>query len=198
MGRDDLSAHEEIRQAIYRHFRAVDRLDAALERSAFWEDGHFDGGPFDGRLDQYMPQMLNETLKALFSVTMHCTMNMLIDLKGEHAFVEVYAVPYHVVPPEALEAVFGPAKLAELDAGKSYELVMGVRYSVRMERRGGLWKIAVMKLVVDWTRVTPYSGFDQGGVMDILRLRGTRDCNDPSYPRPLVPTGEYAGELPTA
>jgi hypothetical protein len=59
---------------------------------------------------------------------------------------------------------------------------MGVRYSVRMEQRAGVWKIGVMKLIVDWSRVTPFSGLNDGGVMDSLRLRGTRDSNDPSYP----------------
>jgi hypothetical protein len=107
---------------------------------------------------------------------------MAIDLKGDHAFVEIYAIPYHVVPPQSLEAAFGKAKVAEMDQSKSYELVMGVRYSVRMEQRGGIWKIAVMKLIVDWSRVTPYTGFTEGGVMDIVRLRGTRDRSDPSYP----------------
>jgi hypothetical protein len=179
---DDLLAHEEIRQTIYRHFRAVDRLDADLERSAFWDDGHFEGGPFDGPAGENMPKLFAETLETVFSTTMHCMMNMLIDLQGDHAFVEVYAAPYHVVPPEALEAVFGLAKLAELDTTRAYELVMGVRYSVRMEQRAGVWKIGVMKFIVDWSRVTPFSGLNDGGVMDSLRLRGTRDSNDPSYP----------------
>ena len=178
---DDLLAHEEIRQAIYRHFRAVDRLDADLDSSAFWSDGTFEGGPFEGPAGENMPRLFAETLQAVFSTTMHCLMNMLIDLQDDNAFVEIYAAPYHIVPPEALEAVFGLAKLGELDSSKPYELVMGVRYSVRMERRSGVWKIAVMKLIIDWSRVTPYSGFNNGGVMEMLRLRGSRDFQDPTY-----------------
>jgi hypothetical protein len=179
---EELAAHEEIRQAIYRHFRAGDRLDAVLDRSAFWDDGVFEGGPFEGPAIEHMPQLFGETLRTFYSVTMHYMMNMLIDLNGDHAFVEVYAIAYHVVPPESLEVSVGAAMLAELDGRKAHELAMGIRYSVRMEQRGGVWKIAIMKLVVDWNRISVYAGFSDGGVMDLLRLRGTRDRSDPSYP----------------
>ena len=43
MSMELLSAHEEIRQAIFRHFRALDRLDTELDRTAFWDDGIYDG-----------------------------------------------------------------------------------------------------------------------------------------------------------
>lgn len=179
---EKLCAHEEIRQAIYRHFRAADRLDPELDRTAFWDDGVFEGGPFEGPAMEHMPQLFSETIRNLFSTTMHSMLNMIIDVKNGEAFVEIYATPYHVVPPESLEATFGKAKLAELDPTQSHELIMGTRYIVRMEQRDGLWKIAVMKLIIDWNKVTPYTGFAEGGVMDFLQLRGTRDRSDPSYP----------------
>ena len=181
MSLEELSAREEIRQAIYLHFRAGDRLDAELDRTAFWDDGVFEGGPFEGPAGEHMPALFGDTLRHFFTTTMHYMMNMIIDVRGDEAFVEVYATPFHIVPPESLEACFGPAVAAALDRSKSYEFHVGTRYSVKMEQRGGAWKIAVMKLVIDWTRVTPYTGFDKGGVMDILKLRGARDRSDVSY-----------------
>lgn len=180
---DELVAHEEIRQAIYRHFRAADRMDAALDRTAFWDDGVFVGGPFDGPAGEEMPHLYSDTMRTFFSATMHYMSNVLIDLRGDEAFVEIYGMPYHVVPPGSHAAAFG-ARAPELDPALSYELWMGVRYSVRMERRQDVWKIAAMKLVVDWSKVVPYTGLTEadGGVYDIVRLRGTRDGSDPSYP----------------
>jgi hypothetical protein len=178
---EELSAHEEIRQAIYRHFRAGDRLDAELDRTAFWDNGIFEGGPFEGPAGEHMPVLFGETLRNFFTATMHYMMNMIIDVRGNDAFVEVYATPFHIVPPESHQACFGPAKAAELDPTQSYEFHVGTRYSVKMEQRGGAWKIAVMKLIVEWTRVVPYTGWNEGGVMDILKLRGVRDRSDESY-----------------
>lgn len=177
---DELSAREEMRQAIYRHFRAADRLDAELDRTAFWDDGIFEGGPFEGPVIEQMPALFGETLREFFTVTMHYMMNMVIEVRGDEGFAEVYAIAFHVVPPQSLEICFGPDKAAELDRDQSHELYMGTRYSVKFEQRDGAWKIALMKLLIDWNRVVPYSGFD-GGVMNMLSLRGARDRSDPSY-----------------
>jgi len=178
---DQLIAHEEIRQAIYRHFRAGDRMDAELVRTAMWDDGVFEGGPFEGPAGEHMAQMYSETMAPMFAATMHYMMNMLIDVRGDDAFVEMYGMPYHVVPPEGLVKAFGATRAAQLDRTRAHELWMGIRYSVRMERRQDVWKIAVLKLIVDWSKVAPYTGLTEGGVYDILSLRGTRDRTDPSY-----------------
>lgn len=177
---DELSSHEEIRQAIYRHFRAVDRLDLDLDRTAFWDDGVFEGGPFQGSAAENMPALFDDKLKTFFNSSLHYMMNMLVELRGDAADVEIYGAPYHVVPPESLEACFGAEAVARLDRSLPHELHMGTRYVVRMERREGTWRIAVMKLIIDWNRVVAYTGF-QGGVMEQLELRGARDRSDASY-----------------
>jgi len=40
----ELSDREEIRQVMYKFFRATDRRDKELARSVFWEDGHCESG----------------------------------------------------------------------------------------------------------------------------------------------------------
>lgn len=178
---DELIAHEEIRQAIYRHFRSADRMDVALDRTAIWDDAYCEGGPFEGPAGEHMPALIGEALRDLFTVTMHYMANMIIKVRGNEGFVEIYALAFHVVPPTALETVFGPQRAADLDPGQPHEFHAGIRYSLKMECRDGEWKIAVMKLIFDWTRIAPYTEWTAGGVMDNLTLRGRRDRSDPSY-----------------
>jgi len=182
---EDLADHEEIRQAIYRHFRAGDRLDTALLATCWWEDGVYEGGPIDGPVLEKLPAFFADSFRDAFSVTNHYLMNMVIDLRGDDAIVECYAITYHVIQAnvETLKGVAGPAKFAELegDLSRPHELVVGIRYSIRMAQRHGVWKIAVMKLVVDWRNLAPYTGWSTGGMLDAVRGRGTRDRTDPSY-----------------
>ena len=179
-----LSAHEEIRQTIYRHFRAGDRLDADLDREACWDDAVFIGGPLDLPMSEAISLIYDNMLERYFTVTDHYMANIIIDLHGDTAAAEVYAIAYHVLPtdPEALAAVLGKAKLEELGdaARQTHELSLGIRYAMQLEQRGELWKIAAQKLIIDWSKLAPYTGID-GGVYDFLTLRGTRDRNDPSY-----------------
>jgi hypothetical protein len=175
---DELLAHEEIRQAIYRHFRAGDRLDVELDRTAFWDDGQFDFSTITVR--EEIPPLF-DNMRTMFTATMHYISNILISLQGEQAFVEAYATAYHIVPPESLETVLGETKCQEIDTSKSHELRLGIRYLIRMDRRDKIWKIFTARLLVEWSSCTPYSGFSSGGLMDVLQLRGTRDHSDPSY-----------------
>jgi hypothetical protein len=184
---EELSDREEIRQVIYRWFRGADRLDEKLLRSAFWEDGEFEGGPNSGPARDFIPPMFlaDGRLRRNFEVTNHYMLNMIIEWHGDHAITETYGIAYHRIAPNraAIEAVIGEAKFAELggDASRSWEFVIGIRYLDRLEKREGAWKIARKKLIVDWNQVTPYSGISEGGVYGYLHLRGARDGTDESY-----------------
>lgn len=182
---EELSAREEIRQVIYRHFRAGDRIDAELDRTACWDDAVFIGGPVDLPMGEAIPLIYEEMMRKYFRVTNHYMMNMSMEVNGGEASGEVYAIAYHILPTERepLEAVLGAAKLAALGdmADRPLELWIGIRYATTLSRRGDEWRIAAMRLIVDWSKVEPYTGIETGGFLSYLTLRGARDRTDPSY-----------------
>lgn len=185
---EELSDREEIRQLVYRYARGVDRLDRSLLHSCFWDDAEFEGGPNPGTALEFIPAMFGEggRVRTVYETTNHYMLNMIIDWCGDSAASETYAMAYHklAADPQAIGTILGATKLAELggDATCSYELVMGIRYQHRLEKRRGIWKIARKKLVIDWSQVRPYSGIESQGVYAYLNLRGSRgDRTDESY-----------------
>lgn len=179
---EELSDREEIRQVIYRYFRGLDRLDLDLLYGAFWPDGEFVGGPNPGTSLDFIPAMFGENgrVRAMFEMTNHYMMNMIIDWHGDTAITETYAVAYHRLAPsrKALETILGATKTAELgeNLSRQYQLVIGLRYQDRLEKRDGIWKIARKKLIFDWSEVTPYTGVTQEGegFFSYTKLRGSR------------------------
>ncbi len=185
---EELSDREEIRQVIYRWFRGLDRLDLDLLHASFWADGEFDGGPNTGPSAEFIPAMFGENgrVRKMFAMTSHYMMNLLIDWRGRHAITETYAVAYHRLAKgrEAIEKAIGTTRFAELggDADREYQFILGLRYADRFEKRGGVWKIARKKLILEWSSVAPYAGLPDGeGVHSYARLRGQRGAADESY-----------------
>lgn len=181
----ELIDREEIRQCVLRHFRAADRVDADLERAAFWDDGCFVGGPIDGKMSDIIPSLYGELLGQSFDVTCHYIANMMVTVAGNSGFVECYGVGYHLIAdnPAALQGVLGEAKYAEIAdrPGDRHELLVGVRYAVEMARRQGVWKIFKMQPIIDWTRVQPAAGIVDGGLPAAIAGRGQRSRSDASY-----------------
>lgn len=85
MTTDDLIAQKEIRECILRHFRAVDRLDANLERKCFWPDGQFIGGPVAGAMEDVIPGLFEELLPDAFAATCHYAANITMQVAGSKA-----------------------------------------------------------------------------------------------------------------
>lgn len=182
---EELIAREEIRQVVLRHFRAADRVDEALERGAFWPDGHYVGGPVHGAMEDAIPGLFGELLGATFEKTCHYITNLLVTVDGDRGFVECYGVGYQLVvdDPAVVESVLGPTAFARFgrDHRQRYELLVGVRYAVVMERRAGEWRILTMEPIVDWTRAQVRDGTGEEGLVSAMAGRGRRDRSDPSY-----------------
>lgn len=181
---EDLLAREEIRQCVLRHFRAADRADLALERSALWPDARFIGGPVDGTADEFSGPLI-AMLPDLFDTLIHYITNLLVTVTGSRGLVEAYGFAYHLIrdDPEALGAVLGEAKLAELapQAGQRIEMTIGVRYAIEMQRRGEEWRILTMQPIIEWTRVQPWSGIAEGGLVAAMPTPSLRSPTDASY-----------------
>ena len=150
----------EIEDVILRYCRGIDRLDLELVRSCYWLDATDSHGGFAGTRDEFVSWV--EMLLARFESTSHFVGNLLVELAGDAAVAETYAIAFH--------------RSAEPKA--SLNLIIGVRYVDRFEKRGGEWKIARRVCVTEWSRVD-----DGAGRFPIAagHLRGARGRGDVLY-----------------
>lgn len=162
---DELVDRELIRDLVQRYARGVDRRDFDLVRSCYHPDAVDEHGPYVGGVDGFV-EFLREQL-ARWSVTQHVIGNSLIELDGDHAHVETYAVAYH--------------RTLAVDDRPVRDVTAGCRYVDVMERRDGRWGITHRVVVMDWSRtddVDPRSVAPNDGY-----TRGRFHPDDPSYRR---------------
>jgi hypothetical protein len=134
---ETLLARQEIADVLYRYARGIDRLDLDLVRSCYHPDAYDDHGTMKGTVDEFLAAA--EGFLPRFAATMHFLGNMLIEVDGDVARAETYAVAYHRL---------------EEDAGGKDD-IWGIRYVDRFERRGGEWRIAHRVVAQEWRRVEP-------------------------------------------
>jgi hypothetical protein len=158
----DLLAHHEIGAVLHRYCRGIDRLDLELVRSCYWPDATDSHGGFEGTRDAFVAWV--GRLLPRFESTMHFLGNVLVELaeSGDAAVAETYAIAFHR----------GPA------AEPSRNLIVGVRYVDRFERRDGAWRIARRVCTTEWSRVD-----DAAGRFPLApgHLSGRRDRGDVVY-----------------
>lgn len=156
---ETLLARTEIADVINRYARGIDRLDFDLVRSCYHPDAYDDHGTMKGGVEEFI-----ESARAFlprYEATMHFLGNMLIEVDGEVARAETYAIAYHRL---------------KLEDGSGKDDVWGIRYVDRFEQRDGAWKIAHRVVAQEWRRVDPVpAGRVRGGGPG---LWGTRDGND--------------------
>lgn len=122
----------EIGQLIASHARGIDRKDADLLKSVYFEDATVDYGVFDGPAYEFcdiLGQGQGES-----PVTLHRPTNTWIKLDGDKARAESYICAYMDVPG---------------DDGHIQSLIGG-RYLDSFERRRGEWKLTNRTYVLDW------------------------------------------------
>ncbi len=156
---DELVARQEIRDVLIRYTRGIDRMDRELVRSCYHPDAHDDHGPFKGTVDEFLDWV--EQALSYFSSTMHFIGNQLVELDGDVARAESYCVAYH--------------RRAATDGERAHDLVIGLRYVDRLERRGGEWRIADRLCVFDWTRRDEVAAEWDMGPEVVRGLRGPAD-----------------------
>ena len=148
---------QDIHDVLMRYARGIDRRDFALVASCYHPGANDDHGRFKGPVEDFIP-WVTETLQR-FESTMHFLGNVLIELDGDQAHAETYCVAYHRL------------------VGQDTDSIAGLRYVDRFERRGGEWRIADRRIVVEWNRIddvtTPGFGPEY--------LRGRHDRTDPAY-----------------
>ena len=150
-----------IRKVHLRYCRGIDRLDWDLIRSCYHPDATDDHGGYSGGIDGFIAWLQGGLPR--FEWTEHFTGNQLVEVEGDHAWAEHYAMAFHRRPASA--------DLAAAD------LVINVRYIDRMERRAGEWRIAARTVVEDGQRVHPVG--ERWMTAETAPAR--RDRSDPSY-----------------
>jgi len=154
---DDLIAKRACYDALARYARGVDRCDPEVVRSTYHADAYDDHGGYQGDVDGFLA-WVKATVMDTFSATMHQLGNSLIEVDGDRAFAETYAVAHHVLGQLATPT----------------DLIMGVRYLDRFERSGNDWKVAHRVMSFEWERSVEAGAqtFPPGS------LSGARDGSD--------------------
>jgi hypothetical protein len=113
----------EIEAVLARYFQGVDRKDFELLRSAYHEDAEDYHGFYNGDVDGLIEVL--RTRHETVPQSMHMLGQCAIELDGDRAFGETYAIVMQRVDDES------PRRIT-----------IGCRYVDRFERRDGEWRIA--------------------------------------------------------
>jgi hypothetical protein len=131
---EDLLAREEIKDVVKRLARGTDRLDEALMASCYHPDGFDDHNSFRGSGTDFAKWVCD--VLPHFEATHHFIADPYIRLDGDVAQVDTYCEAHHV--------------------GIDTDMVLGLRYVDRFERRDGRWLIAKRVCAFDWTHTVPF------------------------------------------
>ena len=165
---EELLEQQAVRDVLIRYTRGIDRMDPDLVRSCYHPDAHDDHGAFQGGTDDFVAWF--QQALGFFERTMHFVGNQLVEVDGDVAHAESYCVAYH--------------RRAADGAGAASDLVIGLRYCDRLERRDGEWRIADRVCAMDWSRVDPVVAEWE---FPPEAVRGRRDRDDPAYARGRTP-----------
>ena len=164
---EDLVVREEITDVIKRLARGTDRLDEELMASCYHPDGYDDHNMFRGSGQDFARWVV--TMLSRHQATMHFLASPYVRRDGDVAQVDTYCIAHHISPPD--------------DAGDQADMVIGVRYVDRFERRDGPWLIAKRVCAFDWTYTIPIDGSTRWPFAEDFTV-GARDRTDITY-RPV-------------
>lgn len=134
----DLAARRDITDAVHRYMRGLDRLDPALQRTAFHDDARIDAGIFAGDAAAFVD--FCQDLLGSMEATHHLLGQVLIEVQGETALGECYFQAWHGTRDEA---------------GHPHDLFIAGRYIDAYACKNGEWRIAKRRLITDWVKDDP-------------------------------------------
>jgi hypothetical protein len=133
---------QAIQDVLLRYCRGIDRRDFDLVRSCYHDDAYDLHGSYEGGPDGFIEHVSRNLPE--WDATMHFIGNQLIELDGDIARCESYCVSHHRKEATGTEPAL--------------DMVIGLRYVDRMERRAGAWRIAHHVCAMEWSRVDPVTG----------------------------------------
>jgi hypothetical protein len=165
---------QAIGEVLAGYCRAIDRRDANLLRSVYWEDAVDDHAVFAGNVEEFIAYSF-PFMEGV--ITHHTISNILVDITGpDEAFSECYFSAFHDFPAE----------------GGRLERTVGGRYLDLHERRGREWRIKNRTLVIDWYAERPGTSVWDAGRYANLPNRGVSGPDDPLYRlHPRLPTATH-------
>jgi len=164
---DLLMDRRAIEDLVHAHARGHDRFDVALLRAAYHPDGVDEHGSAAVNSGADYAAWANAVHAGGSQLCLHNITTHNCQIVGDVAHVESYV----------LVGLLNPD-------GKTARFING-RYVDRMERRDGVWRIALRRCTVDLlicgdASILALPQFKQGGF-----IKGARDDSDVSYQRPL-------------
>ncbi len=132
----DLVARRDICKAIFAYMRGQDRLDPALQLSAFHTDADLDCGPFRGGPEGYTN--FAQTLLGEMKGSQHIVGQIDLDVDAEQGTGtgEVYFFAWHRTEQD----------------GAPRDLLMAGRYIDEYSYKDGRWAIQRRRELIDWAR----------------------------------------------
>jgi hypothetical protein len=162
-----LADRRAIEDLVHAHARGHDRFDLALLRGAYHPDGVDEHGSAAINSGPDYAEWANAIHAGGSELCLHNITTHNCEIHDDVAHVESYV----------LVGLLNPD-------GKTARFING-RYVDRMEKRGGVWRIALRRCTVDLliagdASILNLPQFKQGGF-----IKGARDESDVSYHRPL-------------
>ena len=134
-----LADRAAIQDLMLRYARGVDRKDLDLVASRFTPDASYEGALAHGTIADALARLHDRM--ARYDSTMHFIGNQLIELNGDAARSETYAIAYHRLTEN------GEAKL----------FTVGVRYLDELTHEGDEWRIRRRVVTKEWQRTEALS-----------------------------------------
>jgi hypothetical protein len=155
---DELITRQQITDVIKRLARGTDRLDREQMASCYHPDGFDDHNSFRGSGAEFAAWVCD--VLPHFTATHHFIGDPYIHVDGDIAHVDTYCEAHHV--------------------GVDTDMILGLRYVDRFEKRDGQWLIAKRVCAFDWTYTVP---FDPAKRFDFAAdfTVGRRDRTDITY-----------------
>ena len=166
----NLKDRQDILDCIVRTSRGNDRFDKDLIVGSYSPDGQHELGRQIISGAQYGDHA-NHAHAAISEVNLHNVTMHSCEIDGDVAHAESYVI-----------GLFS-------DKGAATSRMLAGRYIDRLERRDGVWRIALRRATVEIAMEGQAILPNGKGVLDSGYLKGSRDRSDPSYQRPLSTDG---------
>lgn len=173
-----MTARAEIVDVISLYAHALDRRRWELFDVIFHPDAEWRLSSFSGHWRETL-KGAREVFERALLTTHHQTGNILISVDGDSAAAETYVTAYHRVRADAPESsgMFS-------GTGSQYDLVAGMRYIDRFQRRGDRWRIASRVGTSEWRHLQPAADGILSSVPQNFRGRdGDADLSTPVITR---------------
>ena len=163
-----LNDRREIEDVVHKHARGHDRFDSALMTAVYHDDGVDEHGSWAVNSGPDYAEWANKTHDGGSIMCMHNITTHNCEINGDEAHAESYVL----------------GALLNKD-GDTCRLLNG-RYVDRLERRDGVWRIALRRCTVDVVLKGDSSIMKTEVFKRFGMIKGTRDKDDLSYNRPLT------------